>query len=57
MRNPKTTICGIALAVCQAAALVPQIKDYQWAFQGAAIILTALLGVFAADEQKEQKEG
>lgn len=52
MKDNRTTICGVGIAVCQALALIPRLAAYQWAFQGASIILTALLGVFAADAKK-----
>jgi len=52
MTDNRTTICGIGIAVSQALALVPYFAKWQWAFQGASIVLTALLGVFAADAKK-----
>ena len=48
-KNPYTTGCGIAIAVCQALVLVPQLAAYQYVFQGGTIIFTALLGIFASD--------
>jgi len=54
-KNPYTTVCGIAVAVCQAMALIPKFSDYQYVFQGGTIIFTALLGIFASDSgEKEQ---
>ncbi len=52
-KNNRTTYCGVGIALCQALALIPYLSVYQWAFQGSSIILTALLGVFAADAKKE----
>ena len=48
----RTTYTGIGIAVCQALSLATPLLKYQWIFQGASIILTALLGVFAADSKK-----
>jgi hypothetical protein len=52
MKNPKTTYCGIGLAVCQAIAFVPYIAPYGWVFQCLGAVLGALMGYFAADATK-----
>lgn len=46
--HPETTVFGLLIALCQALAMFPQFKEYDYAFQAGTVIFTALLGVYAA---------
>jgi hypothetical protein len=53
-KNPLTTVFGILAVICQALTYVPQLEPYRWALNGALALATGLIGVFAADQKKDQ---